>query len=695
MSPRLLLASVAGLLVLCASAVVDVCAADAPAAVDEKRLVAADTEPGNWMSHGRTYSEQRFSPLKQVDVGNVSRLGLAWSVDLNTNKGQEATPLVIDGVMYVSTAWSMVQAYDAGTGKQLWDFDPQVPRDTLVKGCCDAVNRGVAAWGGKVFVGTLDGRLIAVDAKSGKQVWSTVTVDQSKPYTITGAPRVVKGLVLIGNGGGELGVRGYISAYDAATGEMRWRFYTVPGNPAQGFENAAMKRAAETWTGEWWKLGGGGTVWDSMAYDPKLDLLYIGVGNGSPWNRAIRSPGGGDNLFLSSIVALRPSTGEYVWHYQETPGESWDYTAAQHIIVADLKIDGRMREVLLHAPKNGIFYVIDRRNGQLVSAKPFVPVTWTRGVDMKTGRPIENPDIRFGETGRPVDMMPGPLGAHNWQPMSFNPSARLVYIPAQEVGTKYTPQPDFKPSSMGWNVGTAPGQSSATDVKGYLLAWDPVRQREAWRVPYAGPWNGGTLTTAGNLVFQGTAAGKFVAYNATDGKRLWAAPTQTGVMAAPVTYRVGANQFVAVVVGWGGSFAMTGGKRAAMSGNIRNISRILVYKLGAKQELPPADPLLALELNPPPSQASHEVINRGGELFGRYCVVCHGAGAVSGGAVRDLRASAFLSNPVWFDVVLRGAMKEIGMAAFDPVLTEEDASAIREYVIHRANQDKQAATSPK
>jgi len=694
-SPRLLLASVAGLLVLCASAVVDVCAADAPAAVDEKRLVAADTEPGNWMSHGRTYSEQRFSPLKQVDVGNVSRLGLAWSVDLNTNKGQEATPLVIDGVMYVSTAWSMVQAYDAGTGKQLWDFDPQVPRDTLVKGCCDAVNRGVAAWGGKVFVGTLDGRLIAVDAKSGKQVWSTVTVDQSKPYTITGAPRVVKGLVLIGNGGGELGVRGYISAYDAATGEMRWRFYTVPGNPAQGFENAAMKRAAETWTGEWWKLGGGGTVWDSMAYDPKLDLLYIGVGNGSPWNRAIRSPGGGDNLFLSSIVALRPSTGEYVWHYQETPGESWDYTAAQHIIVADLKIDGRMREVLLHAPKNGIFYVIDRRNGQLVSAKPFVPVTWTRGVDMKTGRPIENPDIRFGETGRPVDMMPGPLGAHNWQPMSFNPSARLVYIPAQEVGTKYTPQPDFKPSSMGWNVGTAPGQSSATDVKGYLLAWDPVRQREAWRVPYAGPWNGGTLTTAGNLVFQGTAAGKFVAYNATDGKRLWAAPTQTGVMAAPVTYRVGANQFVAVVVGWGGSFAMTGGKRAAMSGNIRNISRILVYKLGAKQELPPADPLLALELNPPPSQASHEVINRGGELFGRYCVVCHGAGAVSGGAVRDLRASAFLSNPVWFDVVLRGAMKEIGMAAFDPVLTEEDASAIREYVIHRANQDKQAATSPK
>ncbi|WP_416761882.1 PQQ-dependent dehydrogenase, methanol/ethanol family [Roseateles sp. So40a] len=690
-----MLASVAGLLVLCASAVVDVCAADAPAAVDEKRLVAADTEPGNWMSHGRTYSEQRFSPLKQVDVGNVSRLGLAWSVDLNTNKGQEATPLVIDGVMYVSTAWSMVQAYDAGTGKQLWDFDPQVPRDTLVKGCCDAVNRGVAAWGGKVFVGTLDGRLIAVDAKSGKQVWSTVTVDQSKPYTITGAPRVVKGLVLIGNGGGELGVRGYISAYDAATGEMRWRFYTVPGNPAQGFENAAMKRAAETWTGEWWKLGGGGTVWDSMAYDPKLDLLYIGVGNGSPWNRAIRSPGGGDNLFLSSIVALRPSTGEYVWHYQETPGESWDYTAAQHIIVADLKIDGRMREVLLHAPKNGIFYVIDRRNGQLVSAKPFVPVTWTRGVDMKTGRPIENPDIRFGETGRPVDMMPGPLGAHNWQPMSFNPSARLVYIPAQEVGTKYTPQPDFKPSSMGWNVGTAPGQSSATDVKGYLLAWDPVRQREAWRVPYAGPWNGGTLTTAGNLVFQGTAAGEFVAYNATDGKRLWAAPTQTGVMAAPVTYRVGANQFVAVVVGWGGSFAMTGGKRAAMSGNIRNISRILVYKLGAKQELPPADPLLALELSPPPSQASHEVINRGGELFGRYCVVCHGAGAVSGGAVRDLRASAFLSNPVWFDVVLRGAMKEIGMAAFDPVLTEEDASAIREYVIHRANQDKQAATSPK
>ena len=404
--------------------------------VDATRLVNADREPQNWMSHGRTYSEQRFSPLRQIDANNAKQLGLTWFVDMDTAKGQESTPLVIDGVMVVSTAWSMVKAFDAKNGRVLWEFDPQVPRDTLVKGCCDAVNRGVAAWQGKIFVGTLDGRLIALNARTGKPIWSVVTVDQTKPYTITGAPRIVKGKVLIGNGGAELGVRGYVSAYDVADGKLVWRFYTVPGDPSKPFESPALAAAAKTWTGEWWKLGGGGTVWDSMAYDAALDLLYIGVGNGSPWNRAIRSPGGGDNLYLSSIVALRPDTGEYVWHYQETPGESWDYTATQQMILADLRIEGRLRQVIMQAPKNGLFYVLDRKTGQLISAKPFVPVTWTSGVDLKTGRPIENPGIRFGETGRPIDLLPGPLGAHNWQPMAFNPRSGLVHVPAQEIATR-------------------------------------------------------------------------------------------------------------------------------------------------------------------------------------------------------------------------------------------------------------------
>ncbi len=319
-------------------------ASDKPAAVDGKRIVAADREPGNWMSHGRTYDEQRFSPLEQIDTANVGNLKLAWHHDLPPDRrGQEATPLVVDGVMYVTSAWSKVHALDARSGTVLWSFDPAVPRGWGVNACCDVVNRGVALWDGKVYFGTLDGRLFALDAASGRPVWEKLTIDPSWRYTITGAPRVVKGKVLIGNGGGEMGVRGYISAYDAATGALAWRFYTVPGDPSQPFENPILATAAKTWTGEWWKMGGGGTVWDSMAYDDKLDLLYIGVGNGSPWNRALRSPGGGDNLFLSSIVALRPDTGEYVWHYQTTPGDTWDFTATQHLILATLKIDGQDR----------------------------------------------------------------------------------------------------------------------------------------------------------------------------------------------------------------------------------------------------------------------------------------------------------------------------------------------------------------
>ena len=344
------------------------------AAVDGKRIQNADTEPGNWMSHGRTYSEQRFSPLDKINTENANRLGLAWSHDLKTERGVEATSIVVDGIMYTTSSWSIVTALDARTGRKLWTYDPKVAKQKAKHACCDVVNRGVAVWQGQVFVGALDGRLIALDAATGEVNWEVATVDPTLPYTITGAPRVVKGKVLIGNGGAELGVRGFIAAYDVDTGKRVWRFYTVPGNPAMGFENDTMKMAAMTWSGEWWKLGGGGgTVWDSMAYDPDLDLLYIGVGNGAPWNRDIRSPGGGDNLFLSSIVALRPDTGEYVWHYQTTPGETWDYTATQHIILADMELDGVMRKVLMQAPKNGFFYVIDRTDGRLISADNYIP----------------------------------------------------------------------------------------------------------------------------------------------------------------------------------------------------------------------------------------------------------------------------------------------------------------------------------
>ncbi|HEY7616751.1 MAG TPA: PQQ-dependent dehydrogenase, methanol/ethanol family, partial [Terriglobales bacterium] len=492
-----------------------------PAQVDAARIAAADREPGNWMTHGRTYGEQRFSPLKQINDQNAGQLGLAWYYDLDTNRGQEATPLIIDGTMYFTTAWSKVFALNAATGKLLWSYDPKVPPEWAVNACCDVVNRGLAAWNGKVFLGTLDGRLVALDAATGKAIWEKLTIDRNYRYSITGAPRVVKGKVIIGNGGAEMGVRGYVSAYDAETGNMVWRFYTVPGDPSKPFENPVLEKAAKTWTGEWWKLGGGGTVWDSMVYDPELDLLYIGVGNGAPWDQRIRSPKGGDNLFLSSIVALRPDTGEYVWHYQETPGESWDFTANQSIILADVQIEGQSRKVLLHAPKNGFFYVMDRTNGKVISAKPYTYINWASGVDMATGRPIETAIARYPGK-HPPPLVPGPLGAHSWQPMAYSPATRLAYIPVNEVGFLYKSDPHFQPTKLALDTGTdfvAAGmpqdpkvkKTILDSIKGKLLAWDPVQQKQAWAIERPGPWNGGILATAGNLVFEGTAGGKFEA----------------------------------------------------------------------------------------------------------------------------------------------------------------------------------------
>ncbi|MEO6725034.1 MAG: PQQ-dependent dehydrogenase, methanol/ethanol family, partial [Blastocatellia bacterium] len=525
--------------------------------IDDAALKKADARKGDWITHGRDYAETRFSPLKQINQATVKNLGLAWSFDTNTNRGLEATPIIVDGVMYTTGSWSIVFAIDARTGKQLWRWDPQVAHSYGPKACCDAVNRGVAVYKGNVYVGTLDGRLVALDAALGKVVWEVMTVDPAKQYTITGAPRVVKGKVIIGNGGGEYGMRGYVSAYDAMTGKLAWRFYTVPGDPAEPVEAAmkpAMENAAKTWTGEWWKLGGGGTVWDSMAYDPELDLLYVGTGNGSPWNRNVRSPGGGDNLYLSSILALKPDTGALVWHYQTTPGDMWDYTATQHIILADLAINGQKRKVLMQAPKNGFFYVLDRRTGELISAEAYGKVTWAKGVDKKTGRPIETPESRYKD--KPSTQLPGPLGAHNWQPMSFNPQTGLVYIPAQETGFIYGQERNFKYGDRGWNIGIDFGlvKDAPTALPtGHLLAWDPVAQKERWRVPYVVMWNGGTLTTAGNLVFQGTADGRFVAYSADKGAKLWEVNVGTGIIASPVTYELDGVQYVSIMAGWGGA----------------------------------------------------------------------------------------------------------------------------------------------
>jgi alcohol dehydrogenase (cytochrome c)/quinohemoprotein ethanol dehydrogenase len=659
--------------------------------VDGARIANADAEPGNWLTYGRTYSEQRYSPLARINDKNAQRLGLAWFADLDTNRAQEATPLIVDGVMYVSTAWSLVKAYDARTGRLLWAYDPQVHRELGVNACCDVGNRGVAAWNHKIFVGAYDGRLVALDAASGTPVWSTLTVDTRKPYTITQAPRVIKGRVIIGNSGGEYGTRGYISAYDAESGKLVWRFFTVPGDPSKPFENEAMARAAKTWSGDWWKLGGGGPVWDAISYDPELNLLYFGVGNGVQWARSARSGGKGDNLYLASIVALHADTGEYAWHYQATPGEEWDFDAVQQLVLADLNVEGKLRHVLMQANKNGFFYVLDRKTGALISAKAIVPVNWASGIDLKSGRPIENPDARYSETGKPVDIKPGPLGAHNWQPMAFNPKTGLVYIPAQQVPLTYLPLPNLPIAPMGWNLGVALASLTAQN-QGFLLAWDPVHQREAWRVTYQGPWNGGIVTTAGNIVAQGDAAGNFNVYRADNGEKLWTMFAQSGIIAAPSTFEVGGEQYMAVLSGWGGSYALSGGKAAAMSGNLRNVSRLLVFKLGGTATLPPLAPR-AFVISPPPEPSDAASIARGEPLYAQYCGACHGENAIGGGVVSDLRASNFLAIDFFYNIVLDGALKDAGMASFKSALSRDDASAIRNYVIHRANQDNQT-TAP-
>ena len=656
------------------------------AAVDAARLVAADTEPGQWLSTGRTYGEQRFSPLTEIDASNVGELGLAWYGDFAVPRAQEATPLFVDGVLYVTTAWSNVKAYDARTGAPLWSYDAKVPREWGSRACCDVVNRGAAAWNGKVYVGTIDGRLLALDAASGALEWEADTlVRRDVAYTITGAPRVVKGKVIIGNGGAEYGVRGYVSAYDAETGALAWRFFTVPGDPALGFENALMESAARTWNGEWWRLGGGGTVWDSMAYDPELDLLYIGTGNGSPWNQALRSPGGGDNLFLSSIIALRPDDGSYVWHYQTTPGESWDYTATQHIVVADLTLDGAQRRVVMQAPKNGFFYVLDAATGALISAEKFAAVNWASGVDLATGRPIENPAARYYVTGQPVAVQPSSGGAHNWHPMAFSPQTGLVYLSASDNALVYAPDRNFNPnprvSNLGIDLsaGATLGPRALADLPrgSYTIAWDPIAKRAAWRV--AGP-SAGMLATAGGLVFHGSND-RLVAYAAADGRELWSSkPVNTGIVAAPMTFELDGVQHVAVVAG-----------RATGNYYAPDYSRLLVFRRGANIDLPPAREFTPAPLNPPPSVAAAEQIARGRDLYDANCILCHDDPGNAGGIFRrglfpDLAYSPTLHGAEAFAaIVIDGARAANGMASYSGVLDAEGADAIRAFLIREAN----------
>ena len=644
-------------------------------------------EAGNWLTHGRDFTEQRFSPLAEINEHTVSDLGLAWTFDLETTRGVQSTPIVVDGTMYVSGPWSLVYALDAKTGRELWRFNPVVEGQTARTACCSVASRGVAIFEGKVFLGALDGRLIALDAATGESLWETQTTDTSQPYTITGAPRVFAGSVLIGNGGADLGVRGYVSAYDPDTGALLWRTYTVPGDPNEPFESEAMEVAAKTWTGEWWKYGGGGTVWDAMAYDPDLELIYVGSGNGSPHARWARSPGGGDNLYLSSILALRAETGEIAWHFQTTPGDSWDYTATQHIILADLEIEGRSRKVLMQAPKNGFFFVLDRVTGEFISGEQYVSMNWASGLD-ESGRPIETEYADYREQLRMIT--PSALGGHNWHPMAFHPGTGLVYIPALELSIPMLFDEDWEFAPGHFNFATAIDEYDfefkGVPPEGFLLAWDPRTQEEVWRVNHSNLWNGGVLATGGGLVFQGNSEGLFVAYRASDGERLWESTAGTGVMAGPVSFEIDGAQYVAVAAGWGGSYPMGMGALAAEAQS-KGGGRVLAYRLGAN-ETPPTSPAWP---GPPPVptfqvEATEADIMEGIVLYHAQCGICHGTGAVGGGSVPDLRYASEYVHQRFNEIVLGGERAVLGMPSFSDRLTTEDTRKIQAFILAAAHQ---------
>jgi quinohemoprotein ethanol dehydrogenase len=531
--------------------------------VDEATLLKpAD---GDWVSYGRDYAETHHSPLKQIDQSNISRLGVAASIEVGSEGKIETTPLVFDGVLYGTSTWSQVYAIDLRSSTIKWKWDPALVRGGFEgmgpRPCCGPVNRGVALYDGKVYVGLLDGRLVALNAETGAVVWSVQTTPPNTDYTITGAPRIVKGKVLIGQGGAEYGVRGFLGAYDAQTGKLAWKFYVVPGDPSKPFEDPALAVAAKTWNGQWWKYGGGGTPWDGIAYDPELNLVYVGTGNGSPWNAQHRSPGGGDNLYLSSIVALNADTGKYAWHYQTSPGDNWDFNAAQPMILADLRIANQTRKVIMQAPKNGFFYVLDRTDGKLISGDAFAYVSWASGIDMQTGRPIETERARYRYT--PVRLSPSPVGAHHWPPMAYNPTTGWVYYPGQETSMVVAMEEKFDFKEGQWNLGlrmgsrplpdgrpappAPPPDANAPPMTGFFIAWDPIAKKAAWRLPWQS--SGGALSTAGQLIFVGNSAGKFFALDPASGKTLWESQLLAGGVATPISYELDGKQYIAVMAG--------------------------------------------------------------------------------------------------------------------------------------------------
>ena len=664
--------------------------ADSSGAVSHERALNATDDIENWLLHGRTYDEQRFSPLDQITQANINRLGLAWALDIPSSDGLVATPIVVDGTVYLSAPFSIIYAVDAASGDLLWSYDPQVKLNLSVFGSwLSRWNRGVAVWNGKVIVGTGDCRLVAVDAGKGTPVWEVETCDSSAGYAITGAPRVGDGKVFIGNAGADWGLRGYVTAYDADSGEFMWRFFVAPREPAFDRETQNQETVEKTGSTEAGQLyGGGGSVWDSMTYDQELNRLYLGTDSAYPDYLNITDPEDFDDLLTNSIVALDAATGEYLWHYQTVPAGKLDYNAAAHMILADMEIGGESRKILMQAPKNGFFYVIDRSNGELLSADNYTTVTWASHIDLETGKPVLDTAVPSvdPESGKPL-VYPYGWGGHNWHPMSYSLGTGLVYIPVLDVAAVAQRSPESgEEEPLGQSAyGVGGGKVAKDEMLGRLVAWDPVTQSERWSQEHKLPWNGGVLSTAGGLVFQGNAEGRFNAFAADDGELLWTMKTGSAIQAAPVTVRVNGEQLVIVPVGWGGPQRLWIPRHNALPES-RGNSRLIAFKLDGAAALP-AQTSHSMPVPEPPQQSgTAELIARGEKLYGQTgCVWCHGIDVEGGsGSVPNLRYLTKDKHAAWDAIVLGGAYQHKGMLSYKDALSAEDSAAIQAYVIDRA-----------
>lgn len=640
----------------------------------------------------------------KINAENAAQLGVAWEfndfvVRGRTHRGVESTPIVVDGTMYFTGPWSVVYALDAKTGAQKWQYDPEVDGQFARRTCCDAVNRGVDVADGVVYVATLDGYLAAVDAATGKELWKVDTItDRTRSYAITGAPRVSGKTVVIGNGGAEMGVRGYASAYDRKTGKLVWRFFTVPG--AGPDEHPEVAEARKTWSKDSrWDLGGGGTVWDSIVYDPDTNIVYLGTGNGMPHPLWSRSPGGGDNLYLSSIVAVNADTGRKVWHYQTTPEDSWDYTATQNMVLADIEFGGKPRKVIMQAPKNGFFYVLDRVTGELLSAEKFTTVTWAERVDLKTGRPVITEQSDYSKETKLV--WPSEAGGHNWPPMAYSEKTGLVYIPVlqapmtfQMYDQPYKPYSGIQGSIASFPAFGAFGKGGANSEEAFpgqpkprfdavLTAWNPKTGKIAWTSSELPFWSGGVMATASGLVMQGSADGYLTVYDGVSGKVLHRINVGTGIMAAPMSYEIDGEQYVAVNAGFGGALNVAY-PPGAVAAERENRERLIVFKIGGKApELPPLREKIAFTDPPAQYRGDAEAVKRGGALYGAYCGRCHG-GKDGMGGYPNLWKMAPETHDAFDAIVLEGVFVDAGMAGFADILSKKDARDIHAFLAEPA-----------